>query len=79
MVQVLIRRLDDETVMRLKARAQRAGRSLEEECRQVLREAAQRGDVVDVLARLRVDTSPSEADPFLGVRQRGPGRPVELE
>ena len=41
MGQLLIRRLDDDAKDRLKARAERNGRSLEAEAREILKEAAE--------------------------------------
>jgi plasmid stability protein len=41
MAQLLIRRLDDDAKDRLKARAERNGRSLEAEAREILKEAAE--------------------------------------
>jgi hypothetical protein len=43
MAQLLIRRLDDDAKMRLKARAKRHGRSLEAEARAILEDAANGG------------------------------------
>ncbi len=40
MAQILVRDLDDETVQRLKARAQQHGRSLQGEAKQILTRAA---------------------------------------
>ena len=79
MPQVLIRRLDEETVERLKARARRAGWSLEEECRLALKTAAIRGDLLaatDVWRRMYPE---GEEEAFSDLRQRGPGRPVEFD
>ena len=42
MPQVLIRNLDDQTVLRLKQRAKQRGRSLEAELRTILEESVQR-------------------------------------
>lgn len=44
--QILIPRLDDDAVARLRGRALREGRSLEEECRRTLVAAAQRPDLL---------------------------------
>jgi plasmid stability protein len=41
MAQLLIRRLDDDAKERLKSRAERNGRSLEAEAREILKEAAE--------------------------------------
>lgn len=40
MAQLVVRSLDEDVKMRLKARAERNGRSLEEEVRHILRDAA---------------------------------------
>ena len=55
MAQVLVRNLDDATVNALKARAAAHGRSLEQELRLVLTEAAQptRGEVARTAAAIR--------------------------
>ncbi len=42
MAQILVRGLDDETVRRLKARAQRHGRSLQAEARELARQSQQK-------------------------------------
>lgn len=80
MAQILIRRLDDEAVQRLRSRAARAGHSLEEECRLSLVAAATKPDLLRAVEAWRTawpegDDGP---DPFADVRQRGPGRPVDL-
>jgi plasmid stability protein len=51
MAQVLVRNLDDEVVERLRERAQRKGRSLETELREVLTEAS-RPRLAEALAAL---------------------------
>lgn len=79
--QILIRRLDPDAIARLRERAHREGRSLEEECRRSLVEASQRGGLLEAVeAWRRVWPAPldDEPDPFAEVRQRGPGRPVKL-
>ena len=54
MAQVLIRNLDDETVARLKSKAERAGLSLEAFLRQLLSEdAPSRADAVAKIEALR--------------------------
>ena len=40
MAQIIVRNLEDDVKLRLKRRAQRNGRSMEEEIRQILRDAA---------------------------------------
>ncbi len=78
--QILVRRLDDDAVVRLRIRARRGGRSLEEECRLSLVAAAQRGDLLSAVDAWRA-AWPGDGDtddPFAGVRTRGPGRPVDL-
>ena len=80
MAQILIRRLDDDAVARLRRRAIREGRSLEEECRLSLVAAAQRPDLLASVAAWR-SAWPGEAedpDPFVNARLRGPGRPVDV-
>ncbi len=47
MAQVLVRELEPEVVARLKARAQRHGRSLEAELREILKRAAEAGDFAE--------------------------------
>lgn len=81
MSQILVRRLDPDAIARLRERAHREGRSLEEECRRSLVEASQRGGLLEAVAAWRqVWPAPLEGDaePFADVRQRGPGRPVDL-
>jgi hypothetical protein len=80
MAQILIRRLDDEALMRLRSRAAREGRSLEEECRLSLVAAANRPDLLGAVEAWRAawPDVDEEADPFGDLRQRGPGRPVDL-
>ncbi len=80
MAQILIRRLDDEAIARLRARAGRVGRSLEEECRLALVAAANRPDLLGAVAAWRADWpgTDDESDPFGDPRDRGPGRPVDL-
>ena len=80
MAQILIRRLDDGALARLRGRALREGRSLEEECRLSLVAAAQQPDLLRALEAWRA-AWPGEADdvdPFGDVRLRGPGRSVDL-
>jgi plasmid stability protein len=79
--QILVRRLDDEVLARLKARALRAGRSLEEECRLSLAASARRGDLLAALEAWRAaepQRSSDAPDDFADVRLRGPGRPSDL-
>ncbi len=80
MAQILIRRLDDEAVARLRSRALREGRSLEEECRMSLVAAAQQPDLLRAVDAWR-DAWPDgveDSDAFDDVRRRGPGRRVDL-
>jgi plasmid stability protein len=58
MAQVLVRKLPDDVVARLKARAARARHSLEQELRQILIKAAQPGrdEVLADLDRIRALT-----------------------
>lgn len=81
MSQILVRRIDPEAVERLRERARREGRSLEEECRLSLVAAAHRGGLLAAVEAWRAawPEDPSEEDPFQDVRQRGPGRAVELD
>lgn len=80
MARILIRRLDEEALMRLRSRAAREGRSLEEECRLSLVAAANRPDLLGAVAAWRAawPEVDEESDPFGDLRQRGPGRPVDL-
>lgn len=77
MGQVLVRRLDDEVLSRLRALAERNGRSLEEECRVALAAAARRGDLLAATSAWRAAGPEVGPDDFAGVRQRGPGRLVD--
>ncbi len=80
MAQILIRRLDDDAIARLRSRAHRQGRSLEEECRLSLVAAAQQPDLLRVVDAWRAEW-PGEADEpdaFGDVRLRGAGRAVDL-
>jgi hypothetical protein len=81
MAQVLVRRMDDDAVERLRARARRGGRSLEEECRIALASASRRGGLIDAIDQWRA-LWPQDGegdDPFDDLRARGPGRNVDLE
>lgn len=81
MAQILVRRLDEDALVRLRSRARRGGRSLEEECRLSLVAAAQRGDLLSAVDAWRAAWPGDDGDtddPFAGVRPRGPGRPVDL-
>ena len=80
MAQILIRRLDDDALARLRGRALRRGRSLEEECRVALVAAAHRPDLLSAVEAWRAawPGDDEEPDPFEQVRLRGPGRPVDL-
>ncbi len=80
MAQILIRRLDDDALARLRGRALREGRSLEEECRLSLVAAAQRPDLLSAVDAWRAawPGDDEEPDPFAQVRLRGPGRAVGM-
>lgn len=80
MAQILIRRLDDAALLRLRLRAAREGRSLEEECRLSLVAAANQPDLLGAVAAWRAawPEAEEEADPFGDLRERGPGRAVAL-
>ena len=80
MAQILIRRLDDEAVARLRGRALREGRSLEEECRLSLVAAAQQPDLLRAVEAWRAawPDGADDSDAFGDVRARGPGRAVDL-
>lgn len=80
MSQILVRRIDAEVVERLRERARREGRSLEEECRLSLVASARRGGLLEAVEAWRERWPGDEADddPFADVRQRGPGRSVDL-
>jgi plasmid stability protein len=56
--QVIVRNLPDDVVARLKARAARQKRSLEQELRQILREAARpsRDEIIADIDRIRAMT-----------------------
>lgn len=58
MAQVLVRNLDDEVVARLRERARRAGRSLEQQLREILSAAAQpdRDEILAEMDRIRAMT-----------------------
>jgi plasmid stability protein len=63
MAQVLIRNLDDETVARLKRKAERAGLSLEAFLRQMLsQEAPSRATAIAEIEALRAKIAPPAAD-----------------
>lgn len=81
MAQILVRRIEDDAVERLRARARREGRSLEEECRLSLVAAARRGGILAAVEDWRRDWPADDdgEDPFAAVRQRGQGRGVDLE
>lgn len=66
--------------MRLRSRAAREGRSLEEECRLSLVAAASRPDLLGAVAAWRAawPIADDESDPFGDLRERGPGRKVDL-
>jgi plasmid stability protein len=59
MAQVLIRNLDEDTVARLKRRAERAGLSLEAFLRQILtQEAPSRSEAIAEIEALRLKVAP---------------------
>ncbi|MBM4368397.1 MAG: plasmid stabilization protein [Deltaproteobacteria bacterium] len=80
MAQILIRRLDDEALGRLRSRAAREGRSLEEECRLSLVAAATRPDLLRAVEAWRAawPAIDDDSDPFGELRPRGSGREVDL-
>lgn len=81
MAQILVRRMDEAAIERLRARARRDGRSLEEECRLSLMRAANQGGIVEAVEewRSRWPADDADEDAFEGVRQRGPTRAVDFE
>lgn len=81
MSQILVRRVDPNAIARLRERAQRQGHSLEEECRRSLVESAQRGGLLAAVEAWRAawPAESDEGDLFADVRQRGPGRTVDLD
>lgn len=82
MSQILVRRIDPDIVARLRERAQREGCSLEEECRRSLIEASRRGGLLEAVEAWRASWPEAAAEgrePFADVRQRGPGRTVDLD
>ena len=80
MAQILIRRLDDDAMTRLRSRAAREGHSLEEECRLALVAAATRPELLRAVEAWRASwpETDDEVDPFGDLRQRGLGRSVDL-
>ena len=62
MAQVIVRSLDDDVVIRLKAKAAQRGHSLEQELREILTSAAapSREDLLTELDRARALTPPGE-------------------
>jgi antitoxin FitA len=58
MAQVIVRNLPEDVVLRLKARAARQKRSLEQELREILREAAwpSRAEIIADIDRIRAMT-----------------------
>lgn len=60
MAQVLVRNLDDEVVARLRERARRTGRSLEQQLREILTAAAEpeREEILAEMDRIRAMTPP---------------------
>lgn len=78
MAQLIVRRIEEEIVTRLRERAARRGVSAEEEHRRILREAVlgarpRRGDLKDHLARM-----PDVGEDALFDRPRAKPRPVNL-
>lgn len=80
MAQILVRRVEADVVERLRTRAKRDGRSLEEECRVSLVRAAQLGGLVEAIAEWRSRWPEDGVDDaaFDDVRQRGPGRAIDF-
>lgn len=78
MAQLIVRRIEQEVVARLRERAARRGVSTEEEHRRILRDAvlgtrSRRGSLKDHLARM-----PDVGDDALFERPRATRRPVKL-
>ena len=63
MAQVIIRNLDDALVQALKARAKRNGRSLEQELREIVTDAARpsRPEILERIDRIRVQASKNKS------------------
>jgi plasmid stability protein len=78
MAQILIRRIDDEALTRLRSRAAREGHSLEEECRRSLLAAAHRPDLLRAVEEWRAAWPDEDPDPFGELRLPGTGRTVDL-
>ena len=80
MAQILIRRIDQEAIERLRQRAKRAGRSLEEECRISLVTSARSTGLVQAVEAWRAAWPGGSGDdePFTDVRQSGRCRDVDL-
>ena len=78
MANITIRNLDDEVKTRLRMRAAKNGRSMEEEARRILREAVRRKPDVQNLARsIRARFAPL-GGVELELPPRGPGREPPL-
>lgn len=71
MAQVLIRRLDEETVQQLKRTAKAAGHSLEQECRQALDRIARADRLTEAMDRWAEEDAGrgEETNPWSGVRK----------
>lgn len=71
MGQVLVRKLEDEVIQRLKSKAKAQGQSLEEFARQTLRQAAQpaREEVWAEIDRIRSENPPSDFDSTAYIRE----------
>ena len=71
MGQVLVRKLEDDVIKRLKAKAKASGRSLEEFARQALREAAKpsREEVWAEIDRIREMNGPTDFDSTAYIRE----------
>lgn len=76
MAQVLIRRLDEETVQQLKRTAKAAGHSLEQECRQALERIARADRLTEAMDRWAEEDAGrgEEPNPWAGVRKGTPPR-----
>lgn len=81
MAQVLIRRLDEKVVHRLKASARAAGRSLEEECRLALERITKSDALAAEMDRWAEEDAGrgAEPNPWDGIRTGAPPRDVALE
>jgi antitoxin FitA len=75
MANMSIRKLDDETLERLRRRAARHGVSMEEEARRIIRDAV---SAPERLGDLAVSMFGAEHGVDLQIEQRKPHRPIDL-